>query len=163
MMANNIKNRIKIDIAGTRFTVLSVENEEYTRAVAEKLNDEINTVRRAAPGLPLSSAVMLAALNICDNMTKAEEDADRLRLQIKEYLNDAAKYRSSFEEVARENEKLKKDMEIYKKRLGEKTKAVIEPSPLSPAVKAVRKSSVAEAEDETEDNLTFFGSGKRKK
>ena len=84
-MDNNIKNRIKIDIAGTRFTVLSVENEEYTRAVAEKLNDEINTVRRAAPGLPLSSAVMLAALNICDNMTKAEEDADRLRLQIKEY------------------------------------------------------------------------------
>ncbi len=162
-MDNNTKNRIKIDIAGTRFTVLSIESEEYTHSVAERLNHEINTVRRAAPALPLNSAVMLAALNICDNMTKAEEDADRLRMQIKEYLNDAAKYRSAFEEAARENDKLKKDIETYKKRLGEKNKAVIEPSPLSPAVKAVRKSSAAEAEDETEDNLTFFGSSKRKK
>ena len=153
-MEKQNKNRIRIEIAGTRFTVLSVENEEYTYKVADRVNSEISAVRRAAPGLTLPSAVMLAALNICDNMTKAEEDADMLRLQIKEYLNEAAKYRSAYEEAERENEKLKKDMETYRKRLGEKAKTSSDPAPLSHSVKAVRKKS--SSDEEADDNLSFF-------
>ncbi len=161
-MENNNKNRVKIDIAGTRFTVISAESEEYTRTVADRLNAEITAVRRAAPGLSANSAVMLAALNLCDNLTKSEEDTDRLRQQIKDYLNEAAKYRSAFEETERENQKLKKDIEVLRKRLGEKAKLVGEPSPVSSAVKAVRKSGTSEAEDESADNVTFFGSRKKK-
>ncbi len=156
------KNRVKIEIAGTRFTVLSMESEEYTRSVADRLNGEINAVRRAAPGLSANSAVMLAALNICDNLTKSEEDADRLRAQIKEYLNEAAKYRNASEELERENEKLRKDMETLHKRLGDQSKFVSDPSPVSAAVKAVRKSGSAEAEDESEQPVAFFGSKKKK-
>ena len=118
-MDGKSKNKIKIEIAGTRFTVVSVESEDYTRSIADRLNAEINAVRRAAPGLSANSAVMLAALNTCDNLAKSEEDADRLRIQIKEYLNEAAKYRSACEEAERENEKLKKDIETLRKRLGE--------------------------------------------
>ncbi len=158
-MEEKIKNRIKIEIAGTPFTVLSVEGEEYTKAVAERLNREIETVRRAAPGLSLTSAVMLAALNLCDGMTKAEEDSDRLRGQVKEYLNDAARYRSEYDAAVKENEKLKKDMETYRKRLGEKGKTQ-EPAPVSPAVKTVRKSNSKEAEDE--ENISFFGASNKK-
>ncbi len=158
-MEEKIKNRIKIDIAGTRFTVLSVEGEEYTKAVAGRLNKEIEAVRRAASGLSLTSAVMLASLNICDAMTKAEEDSDKLRSQVKEYLNDAARYRAEYDAAIRENEKLKKDIETYRKRLSEKGRAT-EPAPVSPAVKTVRKINSKEAEDE--ENLSFFDASDKK-
>ncbi len=162
-MDNKTRNHIKIEIAGTRFTVVSEESELYTRSVAERLNSEINSIRRAAPGLSANSAVMLAALNICDVLIKTEEDADGLRHQIKDYLNEAAKYRSSFEESEQENERLRKDLETLRKRLGEKSKLANEPSPVSPAVKAVRKSALAEAEDEGAEQVTFFGSKNRRK
>ncbi len=160
-MDGKSKNKIKIEIAGTRFTVVSVESEDYTRSIADRLNAEINAVRRAAPGLSANSAVMLAALNTCDNLAKSEEDADRLRIQIKEYLNEAAKYRSACEEAERENEKLKKDIETLRKRLGEQSR-IIDPSPLSAAVKAVRRSKTEEAEDEGSQTTAYFGSRKRK-
>lgn len=159
-MEEKAKNRIKIDIAGTRFTVLSVEGEEYTKAVADRLNREIAAVRRAAPGLSLTSAVMLASLNMCDNMTKAEEDADRLRVQVKEYLNDAAKYRAEYEEAASENEKLRKDIETYRKRLSENGRSK-DPAPVSPAVRSVRKLNTDDTDDEAAENLSFFDSGKK--
>lgn len=157
-MEEKTKNRIKIDIAGTTFTVLSIENEDYTKAVAERLNREIDAVRRTAPGLSLTSAVMLASLNICDGMTKAEEDSDKLRSQVKEYLNDAARYRAEYDAALRENEKLKRDIETYRKRLSEKGRTT-EPAPVSPAVKTVRKSNSKEAEDE--ENLSFFDTPKK--
>ena len=158
-MEDQKKNRIKIDIAGTKFTVLSVEGEEYTRSVADRLNEEISTVRRSAPGLSLSSAVMLAALNLCDNLTKAQEDSDRLRVQVKEYLSEATRYRSDFEEALRENEKLRKDMETYRKHLGDKG-LNSDPAPVSPAVKTVRRSSANEAEDDEFENLSFLSDKK---
>lgn len=161
-MDNKNKNRIKIDIAGTRFTVISEESELYTRSVAERLNSEVNAIRKAAPGLSANSAVMLAALNICDQLMKSEEDADSLRHQVKDYLNDAAKYRSSFEEAERENARLKKDLETLRKRLGEKSRLVSDPSPVSQPVKAVRRSAAVEAEDEGAEQVSFFGSRNKK-
>ena len=161
-MENNNRNRVKVDIAGTRFTVISEESELYTKSVAERLNSEINSGRHAAPGLSANSAVMLASLNICDQLMKSEEAADSLRHQIKDYLNEAAKYRSSFEEADCENARLRKDIETLRKRLGEKARIVSEPSPVSPAVKAVRKSATTEAEDEGAEQVSFFGSRNKK-
>ena len=82
------KNRTKVNIAGTVFTVVSEESEEHTKSVADTLNREIDDVRKAAPGLSLTSAVMLAALNIADSKTKSDEDTDLLRKQIKDITED---------------------------------------------------------------------------
>ncbi len=158
-MENEVKNRVRIDIAGTKFTVVSEEGEEYTRAVAERLNEEIKTVRKAAPGLSLSAAVMLTALNMCDTMTKAEEDADRLKKQVREYLAESEKYRSDYETAIIENEKLKRDIEIYRQRLGDKGRG--EPAPVSPAVRTVRKTNTEEAGDDSADSGVFFGTAKK--
>ena len=160
-MEKETKNHVKIDIAGTRFTVVSEEGEEYTRAVADRLNEEIQNVRKAAPGLSLSSAVMLTALNICDSMTKAEEDAERLRKQVREYLNEAEKYRSEYAEAAEENAKLKRDIEIYRQRLGDKGKNS-EPAPVSPAIRTVRKTNSEEAGDDSAESGVYFGNNNKK-
>lgn len=116
------KNRVKINIAGSELTVKSNENEHYTERIAARLNAEIRAVRTASPSISLTNAIMLAALNICDKMTHTEEDSDKLRLQIKEYLNEAAKYRSRCEELETENQKLKEDLETYKNKLNENKK-----------------------------------------
>lgn len=149
------KNRTKVNIAGTVFTVVSEESEEHTKSVADTLNREIDDVRKAAPGLSLTSAVMLAALNIADSKTKSDEDTDLLRKQIKEYLAEADKYRLAYEECTVENEKLKKDIETYRKRLGERSYK--DPAPLSAAVRSVRKHS--SAEEAADESAPFFKSG----
>lgn len=139
---NSEKNRVKINIAGNEIIVRSTESEHYTERITARLNAEIRSVQASAPNVSVTSAVMLAALNICDSMTRAEEDADKLRSQIKEYLNDSAKYRSQYETVVSENEKLKNDIETYKRRLNDKKNE-------TSAVHTARKvSSSEEAADE---------------
>lgn len=158
---DNSKNRIRVNIAGTRFTVVSSESEEYTGKVAQRLNDEIAAIRKAAPGLSLASAVMLAGLNVADAATKAQAEADALREQVREYLSEAERYRSMYEQTAAEAEKLRSDIEVYRKRLGEKGKSVIEPAPVSRSVRTVRKTA---ANDEAAEEITdFFDSFETKK
>ncbi len=147
------KNRIHVEIAGTRFTVLSTETDEYTSKIASELTSEITLIRKAAPGLSLSSATMLAALNYCDKASKAQTDADMLRAQVKEYLSDCARYRADYEEVSIENEKLKKDIEMLRKRLGEKGRTPVMPAPVSRTVKKVQTDAQI---DETAEEITDF-------
>ena len=148
-----IKNRINIEIAGTRFTVLSEETDAYTKRLASKLTDEIGVIRKAAPGLSLSSAAMLAALNYCDSSTKAQADADALRTQIKEDLAEITKQRGECDELAEENEKLRRDIETLRKRLGERGKTPEMPAPVSRTVKTVR---AAVQTDEAAEEITDF-------
>ena len=149
-----IKNRITIDIAGTRFTVLSTESEEYTKKLAAKLTDEIAEIKKAAPLLSVSSATTLAALNYCDSSTKAEEDADSLRRQVKEYLAEITKQRTENEELSAENEKLRRDIDTLRKRLGEKGRAPEMPAPVSRTVKTVR--AAAQTDEAAEEITDFF-------
>ncbi len=150
------KNRVKVTIAGTGFTLISSEEEDVTQAVAARLNREIEAVRKAAPGLSMTSAVMLAGMNLCDEMVKAQQDADALRGQIREYLNDAAKYRSAYEELFAETEKLRRDMEVYRRRLGDKGRTLSEPAPVSSAIRPVHRLKTTDTEEVEDESLSFF-------
>lgn len=150
---DNTKNRIVVEIAGTVFTVVSNENERYTKRLAEELTSEIAAIRRAAPGLSLTSATMLTALNCADRAAKAETEADSFRIQVKDYLSEAEKYRENAEKLSAENEKLKKDIETLRKRLGESGRQPTIPAPVSKTVRTVRTEA---AGDEAAEEITDF-------
>lgn len=158
---DNTKIRIVVEIAGTVFTVLSTEDEGYTKKLAEDLTEEIAAIRRAAPGLSLTSATMLTALNCADRAAKAQTEADSFRQQIKGYLAESEKYRENAQKLTAENEKLTKDIETLRKRLGERGRQPSVPAPVSKTVRTVR--AEVSGDEAAEEITDFFEQFKSKK
>lgn len=152
------KIRVKINIAGSEFTILSQDDEAYTNAVAADVNKKINEIRKANPQASVTAAAMLAALNFCDGTKKAEQSADNFRIQIKEYLNEISQIKAEADELKKENQRLKKDIQTYRQRLSnDVTTKDSNSAPVSPAVKAVKKAiSVSDSEEAAEEYAEFF-------
>ncbi len=152
------KIKIKINIAGSEFNILSQDSEEYTTMIAGEVNKKINDIQKSNSRVSITAAAMLAALNFCDNSKKAEKDIENLKQQIKEYLSEIAENREETEELKKENQRLKKDIQIYRQRLSEEsTVKNSDYAPVSTAVKAVKKSvSVSDIEEAAEDDTKFF-------
>lgn len=152
------KIKVKINIAGSEFTVLSQDDETYTTMIANEVDRKINEIRTANPQVSVTAAAMLAALNFCDSVKKAEKDSDNFRVQIKEYLTEASKNKSEADEMKRENQRLKKDIQKYRQRLSEEsTVKDSNRAPVSTAVRSVKKSVlVSDVEEAAEENIEFF-------
>lgn len=75
------RQSVTVEIAGERHVLRSDMPPEYTRAVAQHLDDTI----RALPSFPTLEpfrASILAALSITDELFRARQEIDRLRAEI---------------------------------------------------------------------------------
>lgn len=152
------KIKVKINIAGSEFTILSQDDEAYTTQVAGEVDRKINEIRSSNPQVSVTAAAMLAALNFCDSTKKAEKAADNFRVQIKEYLTEASADKAEADELKKENQRLKKDIQTYRQRLSEEsTVKDSNHAPVSTAVRAVKKSVlISDGEEAAEENTEFF-------
>ena len=142
-----MKNKVKITVGGTEYTVVTQEDADYTKKLAEEVNESIS----------ITAAAILTAVNLCDRLKKYEKEADSLGEQIEGYLHAASAQLTKYNELKKENEKLKKDIEIYKKRLKEENPSAKETGPLSSSVKAAQTVVSLSSEDEAaEDESAFF-------
>ena len=107
-------NKIKIDIAGSRYVINSKEEPEYVQKLAKEIDSNITTLTQNCISLSLTDALVLTMLNYADNHKKAEHNSDHLRSQISDYLEDAARYRIEVEEAKREIQTLKREIEQLK-------------------------------------------------
>jgi cell division protein ZapA len=108
-------NKVKITVCGKEYKLSTETSELELRAVAAQtertITEFMNTGR-----LSVQDASVLAALDAYAEAEKQNRSVDNIRIQIQEYVSDAAKSRSEIEEAVREKEKLrKKHAEIAKK------------------------------------------------
>lgn len=151
-----MKNKVKIIVGGTEYTVITQEDADYTKKLAEEVNESINDMCINGR-ISITAAAILTAVNLCDRLKKYEKEADSLGEQIEGYLHAASAQLTKYNELKKENEKLKKDIEIYKKRLKEENPSAKEPGPLSSSVKAAQTVISVSSEDEAaEDENAFF-------
>ena len=78
-----VRHTVTVDIAGERHVLRSDVPPEYTRAVAQHVDDVI----RALPSFPTLEpfrAAILASLSITDELFKAQHEIDRLRAEIEQ-------------------------------------------------------------------------------
>ncbi len=151
---NSVKNKVKVTIADNVFTLISEESEEYTRSIADDVNNSINEIKSRGKNISVTAAVILTALNYREQIQKSEKDTEGLKHQLSLCLDEAVKNKETIAELKKENEKLRKDLETYRKRLGD---SVHNGSPVSSAVRKARKSvSVSESEEAAEDDTNFF-------
>lgn len=137
------RNRIRLNICGAEFALTSDDSESYIHAIAEEVEAGITELVEKNPHISITTAGIISALNYCDAKHKAEDAADNLRSQIKDYLEDSSHARTEAEEARREVERLKKEMQTLRARLSEQTeqmaKAAHEPQKAIDAEPAVQQ------------------------
>ena len=94
-------NRVVVTICGEEYTFVAEESASYMQKVSAYVGDKMDEVLSSTRAGKTDAAV-LTAVNIADELFKAQAAAEQLRRQIKGYLDDAGKAQSQVSELKRE-------------------------------------------------------------
>jgi cell division protein ZapA len=73
-----------VKILGQRYKVRSDEGEEYINDLARYVNDQIGEVQKTTKTVATHNLAILAAMNIADNLFKAEERETQIKKEVRE-------------------------------------------------------------------------------
>lgn len=107
-------NKVKLSIGGTEYTVIAEDDVRYVQSLGKELDRALAAIMKANDRLSVTQAAILLALDYADECKKATETADRLREQIKDYLDDASNAKSKADLARHESETLRKEIETLK-------------------------------------------------
>ncbi len=122
-------NKVKLSIGGTEYSILAEDDVNYVRELGRELDRGFANIMKANKTISTTQAAVLLALDYADESRKATATADRLREQIKDYLDDASDAKSKADWARHEAETLKRELENAKlevKRLKAELKAVMD-------------------------------------
>ena len=97
-----MKNKLKVNIYNRTYNLLSEESQEYTNKLALVINAKIKGMMKAIPSLSVQDAAVLTALDCLDELSKANQNIENIRTQIKDYVDDAGRARSQADEAQKE-------------------------------------------------------------
>lgn len=103
--------KVKLFIAGVEYSIITEDDVKYVQELGRELDRTITKVMKESPRLSTTQAAVLCALNYADECKKAGDSADRLREQIKDYLDDASNAKSKADWERHELEGTKKQLE----------------------------------------------------
>lgn len=106
-------DKIKLFIRGTEYLIATTEPESYMQEIAAELTQRLDSVARKSPFLSATMVSSLVALSLLDEKKKAEDEAAKLRAQLKDYIEQSAVSRLEINEARREIERL--NMRFFKK------------------------------------------------
>ena len=107
-------NKVKLSIGGAEYTVIAEDDVRYVQSLGKELDRALAAIMKANDRLSVTQAAILLALDYADECKKATETADRLREQIKDYLDDASNAKSKADLARHESETLRKEIETLK-------------------------------------------------
>ena len=107
------KIRVKLHIGGIDYYINTDETLEYTVSLGEKIDKRMTEILRSNSLITANQAAVLTALEIADELEKANAVTDNFRTQISEYLDEAAKAKNERDYYKRELERYKTEF-IFK-------------------------------------------------
>ncbi len=108
-------NKVKVVICGKEYCLHTEEEPTYIYALARKLEKRIAELVGNNTNISVYSASVMIALTALDDINKANEDMDNLRVQIKEYVDEAAQARAERDAALKEIEELKEQLKSCEK------------------------------------------------
>ena len=112
-----MKNRVKLNIGGSEYIVVSDESEEYVCGVGDEIDRRIRDQLSSNPHVSITTAAVLTALDCCDEWRKASSAQDNLRLQMKNYLEDSTRTKIEADDARHVIENLKREIHDLRQRL----------------------------------------------
>ena len=104
----DISKRMKIEIGGKSYIITTTEDEDYVNILAKEINKNVTGLMDKNDTISLNDALVLTTLGYADAYKKSEVNADHIRTQLTEYLEDAARARVEADEARREASALKR-------------------------------------------------------
>lgn len=104
----NLTRKVKIDVGGKSYIITTPEPEDYVLELSKEIDRNVSSMMDKNDSLSLNDALVLTVLNYADAFKKSELNADNMRNQITEYLEDAARARVEADEARREASALKR-------------------------------------------------------
>ena len=90
--------RSKVKVLGTIYYITTSGSEDQVRRIEEQMNDQLAAILEQRPSLSTLDALVILSLNLMDS-------TDRMREQLSQYLEDAAKARMELEDERRQRER----------------------------------------------------------
>ena len=103
-------NRVSVTICGQDYTLVADETASYMQKVGSYVDEKMAEVLNGSKAGRTDAAV-LTAVNIADELFKAQAASEALRGQIKQYLDEAGKAQSEASELRREVFRLQQKLE----------------------------------------------------
>ena len=103
-------NRVSVTICGQDYTLVAEESATYMQKVGSYVNEKMAEVL-AGSKAGRTDAAVLTAVNITDELFKAQAASEALRGQIKQYLDEAGKAQAEASELRREVFRLQQKLE----------------------------------------------------
>ena len=94
-------NRVTMNICGTEYTLVAEESSAYMEKVGALVDKKMSELMEKAH-MGRSDAAVLAAVNIADELFKAQESAENLRRQLKTYLDEATQAKNEVSDLKRQ-------------------------------------------------------------
>ncbi|MBQ1460076.1 MAG: cell division protein ZapA [Oscillospiraceae bacterium] len=94
-------NRVTMNICGEDYTLIAEESPSYMERVGKLVDEKLSEVLSAG-SVSRTDAAILAAINLADELLKAQESGENLRRQVKTYLDEAAQAKNEASELKRQ-------------------------------------------------------------
>ena len=93
-------NRVTMSICGTEYILVAEEDAAHMETIGNMVDAEMQKLMDSAH-ISRDAAAVLAAVNLADQLTKAQEGAENLRRQVKTYLDEASRAKNEAAELRR--------------------------------------------------------------
>lgn len=107
------KNKIIITIAGSETVILSDESREYTLELAGIVDTRIRSLLQANSKVTLPMAAILTAMDLCNENEKNKSTLDRMREEIRCYLEQTTELKMENDDLRKANALLQKKVKKY--------------------------------------------------
>ncbi|MGN0602159.1 MAG: cell division protein ZapA [Oscillospiraceae bacterium] len=101
-----MKNEITVRLFNRDYRLMTDETKEYTDNIAKELNQRMSELLQSKLTMSVQDAAALIALECYDELIKSRENVDRIRTQVKDYIDDASQAKVKAEKAQSEVEKL---------------------------------------------------------
>jgi cell division protein ZapA len=96
-----MENRVVVTICDQDYTLVAEESATYMQKVGSYVSQKMEEILKGAH-VGRTDAAVLTAVNITDELFKAQAASEQLRGQIKQYLDEAGQAQSEVSELKRE-------------------------------------------------------------
>ncbi len=123
-------NRVKIEVAGSRYTISTTEEPIYVEELAGELDEQLTKLLAKNETLSVNDALILCSLQFLADGRQAEKSADRLRQQFSGYMDEIKRAKEDTDAKQKENEELRREVlqlrvELQHMKAGKQDKAKV--------------------------------------